>query len=100
MRLGECRFPLRFYKFSYESVVAQPRADNGIISAAKSGMTSWKFLLALAVVMAFSFAQPVKADRSVQAGPTVVAVPDGGATISLLGLALLGVAAWRRKLSR
>ena len=63
------------------------------------GMTSSKLLLALGLVIAFSFAQPVKADRRAQVGPTqIVSVPDGGTTISLLGLAFLGVAALRRKL--
>jgi VPDSG-CTERM motif len=61
--------------------------------------SSLKLLLVLAASV-FCFVQPVKADRKVQAGPTAVAVPDGGATISLLGMALLGVAALRRKLSR
>jgi hypothetical protein len=62
-------------------------------------MTSSKLLLALGLVIAFSFAQPVKADRHAQAGPTqIVSVPDGGTTMSLLGLAFLGVAALRRKL--
>jgi protein with PEP-CTERM/exosortase system signal len=54
----------------------------------------------LAAVAAFSLAQPVRADRTGQAGPTTVSVPDTGSTISLLGFALLGVAALRRKLSR
>jgi len=58
-----------------------------------------KLLLALAAVTAFTLAQPVEASRTVQAGPTVESVPDGGLTISLLGLALLSVAALRRKLS-
>ena len=65
-------------------------------------MTSSKFLLALAIVTAFSFVQPVKAVRTVDAGPTYVdgpvSVPDGGSTVSLLGFALLGVAVLRRKL--
>jgi hypothetical protein len=56
-----------------------------------------KLLLALAAATAFSLAQPVEANI----GPSpVVTVPDGGSTISLLGLALLGVAALRRKLNR
>ena len=61
--------------------------------------SSPKLLLILAAVAAFSLVQPVKADRTVQAGPSVVSVPDGGSTMSLLGFALLGVAALRRKLS-
>jgi hypothetical protein len=66
----------------------------------KLSMTS-KLLLALGIIVAFSFAQPVKADRRAQGGPSqIVAVPDGGTTISLLGLAFLGVAALRRKMSR
>ena len=77
-------------------------------------MTSSKLLLALALATAFSFAQPVKADRRVDGGPVkvdcrvdgggtnvneVVSVPDGGSTVSLLGCALLGLAVLRRKLS-
>jgi VPDSG-CTERM motif len=62
--------------------------------------SSSKLLFILAAATAFFLVQPVKADRTVQAGPTVVSVPDGGSTISLIGLALLGLAALRRKLSR
>ena len=66
-------------------------------------MTS-KLLLALALVTAFSFAQPVKAVRNAQAGPShvdgVVSVPDAGSTLPLLGSALLAVAVLRRKLNR
>ena len=65
-------------------------------------MTSSKLLLALAMVTAFSFAQPVKAVRTLDAGPTYidgpVSVPDSGSTLSLLGSALLAVAVLRRKL--
>jgi hypothetical protein len=60
--------------------------------------TSSKLLLVLAAATAFFLVQPVNAERKVDAGPTVVTVPDGGSTISLLGFALLGVAALRRKL--
>ena len=68
--------------------------------AAKSGMKALpKILLALTAATAVFLVQPVKADHRVEAGPTVVSVPDGGSTISLLGFALLGVAAFRRKLS-
>jgi hypothetical protein len=67
-------------------------------------MTSSKLLLALAIATAFSFAQPVKANPTLQAGPSsangVVPVPDAGSTLPLLGSALLAVAALRRKLSR
>jgi hypothetical protein len=62
-------------------------------------MTSSKLLLALAIATAFSFAQPVKADKLKGAyldGP--VSVPDAGSTLPLLGSALLAVAALRRKL--
>ena len=49
-------------------------------------MTSSKLLLALALVTAFSFAQPVKAARNAQPGPShvdgVVSVPDAGSTLS------------------
>ena len=67
----------------------------------KGGVTSSKLLLALAMVTAFSFAQPVKAVRTVDAGPTYgpVSVPDAGSTLLLLGSALLVVAVLRRKLS-
>jgi len=61
---------------------------------------SFNLLLVVTAVTAFSFVQPVKAERNAQAGPTVVAVPDSGSTVSLLGLALLGLASVRRKLSR
>jgi VPDSG-CTERM motif len=65
-------------------------------------MTSSKLLLALAIATAFSFVQPVKADRHVQAGPSyvngAVPVPDAGATLPLFGSALLAVAGLRRKL--
>ncbi len=63
-------------------------------------MTSSKLLLALAIVTAFSFAQPVKAERKVDAGPSQdpVSVPDTGSTLPLLGSALLAVAVLRRKL--
>jgi VPDSG-CTERM motif len=59
-----------------------------------------KLLLVMAAVAAFSVVQPIKADHTVQGGPTVVAVPDSGSTIFMLGLTLLGVAALRRKLRR
>jgi hypothetical protein len=66
-------------------------------------MTSSKLLLALAIVTALAFAQPVKADRKAEAGPTYVngrpvSVPDAGSTLSLLSFALLGVAVLQRKL--
>ena len=62
--------------------------------------SSLKLLLVLTAAITFSVAQPAKAERIVQAGPTISSVPDGGSTMSLLGLALLGVAALRQKLSR
>ena len=80
-------------------------------------MSSSKLLFALAIAVAFSFAQPVKADQNVPAGRAyfewphhqdsrqlsqtggVVPVPDAGSTLPLLGSALLAVAAMRRKLS-
>ena len=67
----------------------------------KAGVNSSKLLLALAVVAAFSFVQPVKAERKAQAGPTFdepVSVPDTGSTLPLLGFASLGLVALRRKL--
>ena len=57
-----------------------------------------KLLLALAAVAAFSLAQSVEAKPALSGLPE--RVPDGGLTISLLGFALLGVAALRRKLNR
>jgi VPDSG-CTERM motif len=62
--------------------------------------SSLKLLLVVTAAITFSVAQPAKAERVVQAGPTISSVPDRGSTMSLLGLALLGVAALRRKLSR
>jgi len=59
-----------------------------------------KLLLALAAAAAFSLAQSVEAEPALSGLPTTVSVPDGGSTISLLGFALLGVAALRRKLNR
>ena len=59
-----------------------------------------KLLLALAAVAVFSLAQSVEAKRAPSGLPTTVSVPDGGSTVSLLGFALLGVAALRRKLNR
>ena len=67
----------------------------------KGGVTSCKLLLALAMIMAFSFALPAKAERKVQAGPTFgepVSVPDAGSTLPLLGFASFGLVALRRKL--
>lgn len=73
----------------------------GMLAALFKGMkSSFTLLFILTAVTAFFVVQPVKADRVVQGGPTYVTVPDGGSTMSLLGLALLGVAALRRKLSR
>jgi len=63
-----------------------------------SSMT--RLLLVVTAVAAFFLIQPVQADRIAQGGPSIMNVPDGGSTISLLGFALLGVAALRRKLSR
>jgi protein with PEP-CTERM/exosortase system signal len=62
--------------------------------------TSSKLLLVLAAATAFFLAQPVNANRTVEAGPNVVSVPDGGLTISMLGFALLGLVALRHKLRR
>jgi hypothetical protein len=62
--------------------------------------SSFTLLLVLTAATIFSLAQPVKAGHVVQGGPTYVTVPDGGSTMSLLGLALLGVAALRSKLGR
>jgi hypothetical protein len=66
----------------------------------KDMKSSFTLLLVLTVATAFFVVQPVKASQVFQGGPTYVSVPDGGSTMSLLGLALLGVAALRRKLGR
>jgi VPDSG-CTERM motif len=66
----------------------------------KDMKSSVTLLLLLTAATVFSLAQPVKASRVVQGGPTYATVPDGGSTMSLLGFALLGVAALRRKLGR
>ena len=60
-----------------------------------------KLLLALAAAAAFSLAQSVEAEQAPSGLGlrTIESVPDSGSTISLLGFALLGVAAVRRKLS-
>src|SRR5262249_57263019 len=50
---------------------------------------SFNLLLVVTAVTAFSFVQPVKAERNAQAGPTVVAVPDSGSAGLFLGLAVL-----------
>ena len=57
-----------------------------------------KLLLAMAAIAVFSLVQPAKADRVAQAGPTIETVPDSGTTISMLCLALVGVAVLGRKL--
>jgi len=62
--------------------------------------SSFKLLLVLAVAAAFFAIQPVNAGQFFQGGPTFVTVPDAGSTMSLLGLALLSIAAVRRKLNR
>jgi VPDSG-CTERM motif len=59
-----------------------------------------RLLILVTALAAFSLVHPVKADRIVQDGPTAETVPDSGSTASMLGLALLGVAALRRKLNR
>ena len=96
-------FPYGFCKFSDKTVVRSLVADNGIILCRLSGVTSSKLVLALAIAR-FCFAQRVKAEPRVQAGPShingVVPVPDAGSTLPLLGSAVLAVAALRRKSSR
>jgi hypothetical protein len=62
--------------------------------------SSTTLLLILTAATAFFLVEPVKAGRTIQGGPAVATVPDAGSTISLLGFALIGVAALRRKLSR
>ena len=66
----------------------------------KDMKSSFTLLLALTAATAFFVVQPAKANHDFQGGPSYVTVPDGGSTMSLLGLALLGVAALRRKLGR
>src|SRR5262245_27872031 len=81
------------YKFFCFKCMQHP-SETGMLDAG-----SLKLLLILAAVTAFTLVQPVEASQTVQAGPsTIEHVPDGGSTISLLGFALLGVAALRRKL--
>jgi len=71
-----------------------------MLDAALSRMrSSLKLLLCLAAATAVFLIQPVKAARVAQGGATPVSVPDGGSTVSLLGCALLGLAALRQKLS-
>jgi VPDSG-CTERM motif len=75
--------------------------ETGMLAALSKDMkSSFTLLLVLTAATIFSLAQPVKASHVVQGGPTWVTVPDGGSTMSLLGFALLGVAALRRKLGR
>ena len=97
-------FPYGFCKFSDKTVVRSLVADNGIILCRLSGVASSKLVLALAIATAFCFAQRVKAEPRVQAGPShingVVPVPDAGSTLPLLGSALVALAALRRKLNR
>jgi hypothetical protein len=62
--------------------------------------SSLKLLLFLAAATAVFLVQPVKAGPVVHGGPSVVSVPDAGSTLPLLGCALLGLAAFRRKLGR
>jgi VPDSG-CTERM motif len=91
---------LQFITTSY------PSDEYGISETGTLGALLWrmksslKLLLILGAATAFFVVQPVKAGHVVQGGPTRVSVPDGGSTMSLLGFALLGVAALRRKLSR
>ena len=66
----------------------------------KDMKSSFTLLLVLTAATMFSLAQPAIAGHVVQGGPSYVTVPDGGSTMSLLGLALLSVAALRRKLGR
>ena len=73
--------------------------ETGMLAALFRDMkSSFTLLLVLTAATAFFVVQPVKASQVFQGGPTYMTVPDGGSTMSLLGLALLGVAALRRKL--
>jgi hypothetical protein len=94
----QCRYSLQLPNIQMDAT----RGETGILGAdlASYMKSSSKLLLVLAAATAFFIVQPVKAGHVVQGGPTYVTVPDGGSTISLLGFALLGVAALRRKLGR
>lgn len=75
--------------------------ETGMLGALSKDMkSSFTLLLVLTAATAFFVVQPAKASHVVQGGPTYVTVPDTGSTLSLLGFALLGVAALRRKLGR
>jgi hypothetical protein len=75
--------------------------ETGMFGALFKDMkSSFTLLLVLTAATALFVVQPAKANRAFQGGPSYVTVPDGGSTMSLLGFALLGVAALRRKLSR
>jgi protein with PEP-CTERM/exosortase system signal len=75
--------------------------ETGMLGALFKNMkSSFTLLLVLTAATAFFVVQPAKASHVVQGGPTYETVPDGGSTMSLLGFALLGVAALRRKLGR
>jgi hypothetical protein len=94
----QCRYSLQLPNIQMDAT----SGETGILGAhlASYMKSSSKLLLVLAAATAFFVVQPVKAGHVVQGGPTYVTVPDGGSTISLLGFALLGVAALRRKLGR
>jgi hypothetical protein len=94
----QCRYSLQLPNIQMDAT----SGETGILGAdLKLYMkSSSKLLLVLAAATAFFIIQPVKAGHVVQGGPTYVTVPDGGSTMSLLGFALLGVAALRRKLGR
>jgi VPDSG-CTERM motif len=94
----QCRYSLQLPNIQMDATWG----ETGILDAdlASYMKSSSKLLLVLAAATAFFVVQPVKAGHVVQGGPTYVTVPDGGSTISLLGFALLGVAALRRKLGR
>jgi hypothetical protein len=71
------------------------------------GYTEYTFnatALTASTALQFGFVEPVGASGiwfldDVSVNPAGVGVPDGGSTVSLLGCALLGLAALRRKLS-
>jgi hypothetical protein len=71
------------------------------------GYTEYTFnatALTASTALQFGFLEPVGASGiwfldDVSVNPAGVGVPDGGSTVSLLGCALLGLAALRRKLS-
>jgi VPDSG-CTERM motif len=93
-----CRYLLQLLIF--EVHVKFRKGAACLVLFQSSMKSSSKLLLILAAATAVFLVQPAKADQIALGGPTIANVPDSGSTISLLGFALLGTAALRRKLSR